>query len=58
MTNLLIIGFCLMVFGYTRHISGSEDKALYVVGILLIIIYWLDRYIAPLYVQEVNTWTL
>ena len=46
MPNLLIIGLCLMVFGYTRHISGSQDKAMYVVGILLVIIYWFVRFIA------------
>ena len=49
MTNLLIIGGCLIVFGYTRGMSGSQDKALIAVGILLLGMYWLDRYSGPFF---------
>ena len=45
MTYLLIIGLCLMVFGYTSAISGRRDGAMVAVGIFLLIVYLLDRYL-------------
>ena len=49
MTYLLIIGFTLMVFGLTLAISGRRDKAMVTVGIFMLIVYLLDRYLAPFY---------
>lgn len=45
---LLIIGFCLILFGYTEYTSGRQDEAVIAVGIFLLIIYWLGRYVTPL----------
>ena len=47
---LLIIGLCLIVLGYVQHISGRQDKEGVIgLGILLVGIYWIDRYIGPFF---------
>ena len=48
-SGLLIIGLCLIVYGWAKYTSCHQDKATITVGSFMLILYWLDRYIAPFF---------